>query len=1061
MISDSTIDKIFETSRIDEVVGDFIDLNKSGSNLKGNCPFHSEKTASFIVSPSKNIASCFGCDKKGLNPVSFIIEIKNFSYPEALRYLAAKYNILVEEDKKVDPEQKKLLDLKESIYQLNTFAAKFFHQQFLKSKNAVQYAGQRVSKQMISHFGLGFAQDKYDAFFQAATKSGYSKEQLITSKLVKQNKEGQYYDYFRNRLIFPIINNRGRITGFSGRALPPSDEKFAKYINSPDTLVYKKSNEFFGANFAVPAARRENTLYIVEGNFDVVSMHQHGFENTVAACGTSLTKYQADFILKYARDAILLYDGDDAGRKAANKNGDLLVKTGLNVYLITLPDGEDPDTFIKDKSSNWINKNKRDFILYRSESLFSGTERDPLKRNDALSEICHLIASLDKTKRNLYVEQLAKLHSFKPKLITDKINELSPTKAEEPEESKPKIPDEVDPNEFEKWGFYEYKNQYWFRTNKGTQRLSNFIMKPLFHTNSNDDSRRIFELLNVFGKRVVVGLDMQEMTSLQAFKRNIEGRGNFIFWGMDQHLTMLKLKWYEKTRTCQEIKVLGWQKEGFFAWANGCNNGNDFIPIDEYGIVSIKDNFFYLPPLSKIFIDDKSLFIAERKFRYDTREITLYEWSELMLKVFEGNAILGISFWVAAIFRDFILNIFRNFPILNLFGPKGTGKSQMAISLCSLFGESQTPFNIHNGTKAGLAEHVQQFSNSFAWIDEYKNALDYDKIETLKSIYDAIGRNRMNMDKGRRKETTQVNSGVILSGQEMPTADVALFSRVIFLRFHKDTYTDDEKSNYDRLKTVERYGLSHLTSHLLKHREYFEKNYYANYDKVISDLTTDKTEEIEDRILRSMAIILAAFKTILEKVKFSFTYDTLFAHAMHALKIQNSQIQSSNEIGAFWDMFEAMSDNDQVEYGWHFKIDHSTQFKHSKGEMHWQQPKAILKFKFTTISKLYRENARKSGNSYLPNDSLRYYLENSKHFLGVSSSAKFSRKKYTTDGLENQTQVTTAYCFDYINLNINLLKETDVSLSTDAENSTKSSKPEPDFQTNIISNISTNDLLPL
>jgi hypothetical protein len=673
---------------------------------------------------------------------------------------------------------------------------------------------------------------------------------------------------------------------------------------------------------------------------------------------------------------------------------------------------------------DWIFANRKDYIIQRSKALLGSANGDPLLRHEAINDICGLLFHLDKTKQDIYIEQISKESKLKAKLFADKISEMKCESA--PSEDRTWLPDQVDPNEFEKWGFYAYKNEYHFRTQKGIERFSNFIMKPVFHIDSIYDSRRIYEMINFAGHRVVINLDMNEMTGLQAFQKNIEAKGNFMFWGTLAHFQKMKLKLYQETRTCEEIKILGWQKAGFWAWANGIMNDGNFQEIDEFGIVNFNEQNYFIPAFSKIYIGDRSVFMDERKFKYRQSDIALCQWSDLFIKVFKDNAKIGIAFWVATVFRDHLLHVFKNFPILNLFGPKGTGKSQMAMSMSCLFGIQQTPFNIHNGTKPGLAEHIQQLSNAFAWIDEYKNSLEYDKIETLKSIYDAIGRSRMNMDKGRKKETTEVNSGVILSGQEMPTADVALFSRVIFLQFHQTEFSNQEKQNYDDLKKMERPGLSHLSGGLIKLRKFFEENYYSNYDEVLRDLGTDtKAAPIEDRILRSMCSIIAAFKTVEDKLDFGFSYENLKPIAVQAIKDQNSQIQKSNEVGIFWNNLEAMFDDNILIDKWHFRIDFQDSLKLNDRDVNYGKGKTILKFKYNSIYKLYAENIRKQGMKPLPSDTLKYYLENGKHFLGVMRSCKFTLTEYdkiNMKTIENK-QVTTAFCFDYDALGINLARD--------------------------------------
>jgi len=1026
MISQITKQDIIDRTDIYEVVSDFVKLKKAGTNYTGLCPFHKEKTASFIVSPAKQIYKCFGCGQGG-DAIKFIQEHEKKSFPEALRYLANKYAIIIDEEK-LGPEAIKKIDLNEKLIKLNELASKFYNKNTTDIQ--VDYINERFTKEEIEQWQIGYAPDKRDELLKYFKKSNVLDEFIQKTDLIRFSEKHQiYYDYYRNRIMFPILNNTGRVSGFGGRIIEGKDA--AKYLNSPESDLYSKSRILYGLNFARKVISIKDNCNIVEGYTDVISMHTANIINTVASCGTSLTIDQLQQLKRYTKTITLIYDADESGVKATRKNGKMAIEHGFNVYVCLLPKGEDPDSFAKNYTDNdkpideWIINNRKEYILHYSTTLLQSASDDPLLKHDAINDICGLLSYLDKTKQEIYIQQICKEPNLKAKIFSDKLSEL---KSEvKPVVEKTWLPKDVDPNDFENWGFYSYKNEYYFRTQKGIEKFSNFILKPVFHVESIYDSRRIYEMINNLGRRVVINLDMNEMVSLPAFQKNIEAKGNFLFCGTMSHFQKLKQKLYLETRTCEEIKILGWQKAGFWAWSNGIIDDGRFIEIDEFGVVKHDDRHYFIPAFSKIYIADKSVFLDERKFQFKQSNVTIAEWSDLFVKVFKDNAKIGIAYWVATVFRDHLLHIFKNFPLLNLFGPKGTGKSQMAMSMSCLFGNQQTPFNIHNGTKPGLAEHLQQFSNAFAWIDEYKNSLESDKIETLKSIYDAIGRSRMNMDKGRKKETTEVNSGVILSGQEMPTADVALFSRVIFLQFQQTEFNQEEKKNYDNLKAMENPGLSHLTVELIKLRKFFEENYYSEYDNVLSDFTNaTESATVEDRILRSMCSIVAAFKTLENKIDFGFTYKSLKEITIMAIKDQNSQISKSNEIGIYWNIMEAMYDENILINKWDFRVDFMDSIKLKCGrELNFEEGKNVLKFKFNSMYKKYAENARKQGVKPLPSDTLRYYLENHKYFLGVMKSCKFTTGDY--DSTEGKTiekmQVTTAFCFNYDKLSINLRRD--------------------------------------
>ena len=1026
MISQITIDNVFSAVKAVDLISPHVTLKRSGKNYKGKCPFHKENDSSFTVSPVLNIYTCFGCNKSG-NAINFLMDFKNISYPQAIKEAASHYSIEVIEDTTSQPD-KETSHKRETFFELYESAKDRFHKNLFNPDNALalEYALSRFSLEQINQYQIGYAVDDWkDLFTHLKNETPADDPTLAESKLISES-NGRYFDHFRNRLMFPIWNSANRVISFGGRILP--DAEGPKYLNTQNSLIYNKSKALYLHSHAKKTIRETSTFYLVEGYTDAITLHNNGITNAVAPCGTALTVEQIKMLKRDANTAYLVYDGDSAGSNAAFTNASQLISAGFIVKIVTLPDGKDPDEYFNSTSKDLptLKSLSKDFLYLKSE-IFAKGITDPLEVNVAVKYLTKLIASYpEKATRITYIEQCAKKLKTTKKKFTDELNSIDANSIANSAELD-SLPDDVDVSDYDKYGFYEYNHEYWFRNgNGGKNKLSNFTMKPLFHVISINDTRRIYEITNFRGLKKTVDFDMQEMVSLSNFRKHIEGAGNFLFYGAEQHMNKLKLKLYDQTRTCNEVATLGWQKEGFFAWSNGMvDMDGTFTEVDDNGLVNYNNNNFFIPAFSKIYIDDRSLYIDERKFKYIKREISLKDWSEKFINVFGDNAKLGIAFYIAALFRDVILHRFSNFPILNLFGPKGTGKSQMAMSLSCLFGLQQTPFNIHNGTKPGLAEHVQQFVNAFAWIDEYKNNIEYDKIETLKAIYDAIGRNRLNMDKGKKKETTLVNSAVILSGQEMPTADVALFSRVLFLRFNQTEFSQQEIDNYEDLKNIEKKGLSHLTSNILGHRKYFEENFYNVYNDVVRDINAELQDFIiEGRILKSFCSILAAYKTIADKLSLQMDYASLRSIAIQSIKTQNSQISSSNEISMFWGTVEALFDENQIIDRWHFNVKMCDELKINNSTLTFPKPINVLMLKFTTIYKLYATHSRRSGQGVLPNSTLRYYLENSPHFLGVTKSTRFTLKEFSAD--ENKfvekNQVTSAYCFDYDKLGINMIR---------------------------------------
>ncbi|MBW6492457.1 MAG: DNA primase [Lentimicrobium sp.] len=430
MIPKDTIQSILDASRIDEVVGDFVQLKKRGVNLLGLCPFHNEKTPSFTVSPAKGIYKCFGCGKAG-NSVNFIMEHEKYSYPEALRFLANKYGVEIEEQEPT-PEEKQADTDRESLFNLNAFAQKFYTQTLHETEEGkaigLSYFLERGFRQdIIQKFQLGFSPTAWDAFSQHALKNGYAEKYLVDSGLTI-SKDGKLYDRFRERVMFPIHNLTGKVIGFGGRILS-SDKTKAKYVNSPESEVYNKSKSLYGIWHARNAIVARDNCYLVEGYTDVISLHQSGIENVVASSGTSLTTEQIKLINKYTRNITILYDGDPAGLKASFRGIDMILEQGMNVKIVLFPEGEDPDSYArKHRSADveaFITTGADDFITFKTRLLLSETNNDPIKKAGLIHEIIQSISLIpDPIIRPLYIRECAEIMGLAEQTLMNELNRV-------------------------------------------------------------------------------------------------------------------------------------------------------------------------------------------------------------------------------------------------------------------------------------------------------------------------------------------------------------------------------------------------------------------------------------------------------------------------------------------------------------------------------------------------------------------------------------------------------------------------------------------------------------
>ncbi len=431
MISQNTIAQVFETARVEEVIGDFVQLKKAGSNFKGLSPFSDERTPSFMVSPVKQIWKDFSSGKGG-NAVTFLMEHEHFTYPEAIRYLAKKYNIEIEETERTD-EEKAQADARESLYLVSEYANTYF-QNILHKTDQGQAIGLSYFKErgftgdIIKRFQLGYALDEWQAFTDEALKQGYKIEYLEETGLTIV-KEEKRFDRFKGRVIFPIHSMSGRVLGFGGRILT-NDKKAAKYLNSPESDIYHKSKVLYGLYFAKQSIAKEDNCYLVEGYTDVIQFHQTGIKNVVSSSGTALTAEQIRLINRLTKNITVLFDGDAAGIRASIRGIDLILEQGMNVKVCTFPDGEDPDSFAKSNTleelSQYLNDNAQDFIQFKASLLVAASKNDPIKKAETIRDIVNSISKIpDQIKREVYIQECARIMDISEEVLFSTLAQIN------------------------------------------------------------------------------------------------------------------------------------------------------------------------------------------------------------------------------------------------------------------------------------------------------------------------------------------------------------------------------------------------------------------------------------------------------------------------------------------------------------------------------------------------------------------------------------------------------------------------------------------------------------
>ncbi|MCU4176436.1 DNA primase [Carboxylicivirga sp. N1Y90] len=1011
------------------IAENFIEFKKMGSNFMGCCPFHNEKTPSLSVNPAKGIFKCFGCGKGG-NAIEFIKEHEGVEFKEAVVIGAKKLNIGFEWKKSSNFDEAKYRH-EESLKIACGVVEKFFLQQ-VSQKEAQQYIKERkLAIPQDSSFNIGYAPNG-NALLAHARKSGLKTEILEEIGVLKSNDKG-VYDFFRNRLIFPISNSRGQTIAFAGRDL--NKEPKIKYINTPESCIYTKGNELYALNEARFAIKNDDRAYIVEGYTDVLRLHSIEVLNSVATGGTALSLAQVKLLRRYTNKVTLVFDGDKAGQSATDRNAEILIKNQFHVSVIGLPEKQDPDSLFTSKELFLQYNDKQvDYIIFKTSQYAVQFASDPVKKSDAIKRISLLISNYDKTKQEVYIDFVAE--KIKPKKAwQDAIKELS---RDEPKKSQRyNIPEHVSLSNFNRWGFYVENNCYVFRNKKGDDYVhhSNFVMTPLFHIESPINAKRLYEIKNRHNLVKIIELPQRDMVSITAFKLQIESLGNFLWTGGESELNKLKAWLYEKTKSCKEIMQLGWQREGFFCWGNGIFNGDEFVRADKYGIVQHDSKYFYIPACSDIYDGDDTLFEFERHFIHNEGNITLYEYATKYYGVFGHNGIITLSFYFACLFMDIVAKRFDKFPILNMYGQKGSGKNTCAESILYMFGRKGKVPNLHNSSKPSIADHVATSSNAVCVLDEYRNDLEMEKRELLKGFWDKTGRTRMNMDKDKKKETSKVNQGIIVCGQQIATADIALFSRFIALGFSKTVFSFEDKKLFEELEQLNKQGLTQITHQLLKHRELFTKYYNKTVDSVSDEFRKLLgTIAIETRIFNNWLTVASAYATVAKMVELPFKIDEIMQLFVEMMIEQNKETARNDDLGIFWKTIQYLISSNvlfeegdyRVVYAEKMERTFKEDGKWQKSDIVFQEPQKLLYLSVSRVFGLYKSQALREGDKPLPDATVEYYLKNSPAFICDTKKVSFKKmdaksgyQEYDERGNKKYTS-TTAFVFYLDKLNLNL-----------------------------------------
>lgn len=1011
MIDKKDIEKVLYVN-IEEIVSRFVTLKRTGSNFKACCPFHSEKTPSFIVSPSKNMFKCFGCGKSG-NGITFVMEHENISFPAAVKYIAKEHlHLDIEDDHVLTEKEKEDAKHRESLLNYLRLTQEYFageiNKEYSEAKTALSYAQRRwppISRinsgkvDFCSMMGIGWAPSG-DNFIHWVNKMDLKLELLEELGLIRHDERNPdiIYPFFKGRVTIPIRDRYSNVIGFTARTLDDNNDR--KYINSTNSIIYSKSESIFGINYAMSEGRRQRKMYLVEGAPDVLRLESLDINNVIASLGGEWTENQLLLLQHLNVDLCFIPDSDGLkrgerirkGEQFVLNNGTKAMKMGFTVSVREIPNEDkdvkqDPDSYITSQSI-FNSMEEREFILWYAGKLYNENGKVE-EQVEFRKSVCDLIVCIkDEEVQDSYLTKLKKVYDQKGEwnraLLKSRKDKLS-------EEQTVKRTKEYEA--LQKYGFTERNNCYYGDNGNGKEKQwSNFVMRPLFHIKDDTNPVRLFEILcenqGNNAPKEIVSLNMDELNTPASFRKKMGGLGNYIWMVKEEELIKLWKYLFDETDTAIEIKQLGWQKEGFWAFCNGIFDGREWMPIDEMGIVHMQSGNYYLPAMSLLNRKSTNLYVNERRFIYtDYSKITMMEYFRKIIKVFGINGKVGILFYIATLYKDVFRRKINYFPILNVFGKPGSGKTEFADTLMSFFVTRNEAADI-GSTKAALEHALGSVSNALVHIDEYKNSIHNSILEMLKNTWGGRGREKMDMDKDKKRTQSNVDCGVILTGQEIPTADPALFTRLIYLETKVDSFTDEQSEALEDLQKFRMLGVTHITIEALKYRQEMEKNIPIALDAVSAELKLQlRGITITDRIRDNWKVPLAAYQALSVSIELPFTYEEILKICVEGIKYQNSLGGTVDDLANFWDNIKtAIIRNRELRENQDYKIvvRNSIDVGYDKHPdiREFDGPKSLLLLRFDSANAAYRRVSITQQKGLLPKESLVQYLKNSTEYIG-------------------------------------------------------------------------------
>jgi len=942
MIKSSVIDKLYEADLCQAIGRVYPDASykiRNNGTAEGCSPFKNERTPSFKVSNVKNIWKDFGSGKGGTSIIDFIQEYKGVDFLEAVKIACETLNVPIEYEKETD-EQKEKRTQKQSLTQILKKTAEIYRQNFVSlppESEAKKYMLSRnFTDEIVDNFGIGYAlAGLYEAF----------KEQAIVSDgealgLLRKNAQGNYYDFFKGRIIFPICDKYGHCVGFGGRILT-NDKKQPKYINSAESDLFDKSNLLYGFHLARNTIANTGEVYLVEGYTDVMRMHQIGFANTVATLGTALTPQHLAQLKKLCRKVIIFRDSDSAGRTAAERDLQLILQAGLFAELVVFPseDKEDPDSIgQRPNAVELIKYSRNDAIVHLiGEAYRAALDRYTAQHGQSkkalllpedkknLTELAKKLVGCipDDTTREAYAEQLKEM--FKIKVASQQKKEEKPKNIN----NSPRVqrgegsgidgsldncvfPDEVeDPylykNEIIEYGLFQHKNRIYTSAGKEGKEyfmsISNFSIEIVQHMQDEKFPMKLIRICNIYGSEKIFDILSDKINSLPSFKNVVTSFGNYYFSGTpSQHERLLRYL-FDRMGTGRKISILGWQTEGFWAWNNKIVVPlSEDIVLDKTGLFNYQKTCYYIPSANANYENNAFMYGAQKRFKSTATSLAPPEYFRQMYKVHRSHAITAILFGIGAFYQDIIVAGTGFYPLLFLYGPASTGKDNLCEAVQSLMGIPQTAIQLEGGAstiKAQIRE-FSQFSNGISQLSEYKRGNP--QIDgVLKGLWDRRGYKRGTIESPVATEEVPILSATILTGNDCPDAE-ALITRLLWEEMKQQEFDDEAKIQYNLLKDMCKKGVSGMADFFIHKRDFFADKFLETYREAKRNFTKGEVfKNVPSRITDNLSVLRAVFSIFKNDWIFPFTEEEMLAHFEIMVDSQRKKIETDSAANRFWD----------------------------------------------------------------------------------------------------------------------------------------------------------------